>query len=515
MTRTLATSPDGQWAAARDGRMLSLLPATGGPPLGTVELDSEDVDVALVGPPASLVIVARDGTRAQVTLYQPPQLEPAARLELETPAKVVAATGGRLALVTPDSMHLAILRAAGRGLALQKLEVTGPIEFVVGMERNQVLLGLPKKLEVWDAVSGRPLLRPQFQLPPAPRVLGTAAGHMWAMRKSSDEIFVYRLSDGRPFRHQAGSTIIDVVSHPASPVIVLVTERGLARLHCFAHSLVPVDGAPESRGALALVANGEDVQLVGYVGDGRTWRVAVNGTAPTVEAPPPAPIASPAPVPAPPRPTASNAWREALATAGAELAKSAEVEVPAIQHGSTLGELAHRLGLGLGARRALAALYALHLVGVSETPIAQLAKLADDWAEALGQGELGALAMLRRKRGRVGLRTAVTDLLDGASPRHVRLVGSVAATPRAGAFRVARDGRADAAIESELAAQLGRIAIVEGSLRSGLLEARLHGATAVTMRVPDERPSPWPRDAGLVLVLYGAASSWVADIPPL
>jgi hypothetical protein len=514
MTRTLATSPDGQWAAARDGRTLSLLPATGGPPLGTVELDSDDVDVALVGPPASLVVVARDGARAQVTLYQPPQLEPAARLELETPARVVAATGGRLALVTPDSMHLAILRAAGRGLALQKLEVTGPIEFVVGMERNQVLLGLPKKLEVWDAVSGRPLLRPQFQLPPAPRVLGTAAGHMWAMRKSSDEIFVYRLSDGRPFRHHTGSTIIDVISHPSSPVLVLVTERGLARLHCFAHSLVPVDGVPEPRGALALVANGEDVQLVGYVGEGRTWRVPVNGTAQVVE-PPVSPIASPAPAPAPSRPIANQAWREPLAAAGAELGKSAEVELPAIQHGSALGELANRLGLGSAARRALAALYALHLVGVSDTPIAQLAKLADDWGEALGQGELGALAMLRRKRGRVGLRTAVTDLLDGAPPRHVRLVGSIAATPRPGAFRVARDGRADAQIESELAAQLGRIAVVEGSLRGGLLEARLYGATAVTMRVPDERPSPWPRDAGLVLVLYGAASSWVADVPAL
>ena len=47
MTRTLATSPDGQWAVARDGRTLFLLPAAGGAPLGTIELDSEDVDVAL------------------------------------------------------------------------------------------------------------------------------------------------------------------------------------------------------------------------------------------------------------------------------------------------------------------------------------------------------------------------------------------------------------------------------------------------------------------------------------
>jgi hypothetical protein len=80
---------------------------------------------------------------------------------------------------------------------------------------------------------------------------------------------------------------------------------------------------------------------------------------------------------------------------------------------------------------------------------------------------------------------------------------------------MSRDARSDEEVEAALAAQLGRIAIVEGPLHSALLEARLHGATAVALSVPPERPRPWPRDAGLVLVLYGTTSSWVADLPAL
>ncbi|HUJ60750.1 MAG TPA: hypothetical protein VLX92_19745, partial [Kofleriaceae bacterium] len=116
---------------------------------------------------------------------------------------------------------------------------------------------------------------------------------------------------------------------------------------------------------------------------------------------------------------------------------------------------------------------------------------------------------------RVALRAPVCDLLDGAAPRSIRLLGGAPTAPRAGLFRVARDGRSDAAIEAELAAQLGRIAVVEGALPAGLLEARLHGATAVTLAPPVARPRPWPQGAGLVLVLHGSPSAWIADVPAL
>jgi len=129
----------------------------------------------------------------------------------------------------------------------------------------------------------------------------------------------------------------------------------------------------------------------------------------------------------------------------------------------------------------------------------------------------------------------VTDLLDGAAPRDVRLIGDArpaargaamggamggaAATgeeaPRPGAFRTARDGKSDAALEAELAGRLGRIAIVEGDPDRGILEARLYGATAVAFQLPARLPRPWPRDAAFVLVLHGSPTSWVADLPAL
>jgi hypothetical protein len=106
-------------------------------------------------------------------------------------------------------------------------------------------------------------------------------------------------------------------------------------------------------------------------------------------------------------------------------------------------------------------------------------------------------------------------VLDGAPPRAIRVIGDAATAPPRGALRLPREGRSDAAIESELAGQLGRIAVIEGGAALALLEARLHGATAVALVPPLTRPLPWPRDAGLVVVAEPAAPAWVAALPVL
>jgi hypothetical protein len=527
----LTTSPDGQWAAIRRGREVLLLAAGAAPPVGQLALESDDADLALVGPPGVLVVITRVGTATAITLHQPPLLEVVARLEVEAVVRLVAISGPRLVLLSADNKLITILRAAGRALSTQSIDVGGAVEFAVGLERNQVLFGLARKLETWDLVSGRPMLRLQLQLPPAPRTIGTAAGHLWVTRPGSDEVFVYRLSDGRPFRHVVGSPVDDAIAHPASPLLVLATRRGLVRVNCFAHSVGVIDNAPWSPSdppiPLAQLVVGEDISLLGLPADSSDpWRVPISGIgapAPADSSPVRAPLAksqaarseSQSTEPRPHAPSMRPGWRDALATFGHELVKGSDVELPIAAADTELGELAHRLALSPAARRALVALYALHLVGEPAPAIARLAQILGDWTEALGQGDLAALAMVRRKRGRVALRTAVTDLLDGAPPRRIRLVGGPPTTPRAGAFRVSRDGRTDAAIETELAEKLGRIAVALGPLDAALLEARLYGATAVTMSLPEQRPTRWPRAAGLVLVLYGNATAWVADVPAL
>ncbi len=539
----ILTSPDGQWAAIRRGREVTLLAGGSAPVVGKLELPQDDADVAIVGPPNAIVAVIR-GDAPRVVLHQPPYLDAVARVDLDVPMKLAAITGPRIALVSLDGKAVTVVRAAGRALSTAPIDTGSPIEFTVGLERNQLLFGLLRQLAVWDAVSCRPLLRLQLQLPPPPRTVGAALGHLWVTRPGSDEVFVYRLSDGRPFRHYVGAPIEDVICHPASPLIVIVTARGLVRLHCFAHSLAVVDTPWTPGMALAQLVTGDVINLLGIADDAsEPWRVTIGGTgaAAAVEPVEPAePVLTTAadklramrershpegalgaaqtePIAvAHSQPTSrTRSWRDPLAAAGNELVRGVDPELPVIAVDSELGELAHRLALPASARRALITLYSIYLVGHPALSIARLAHVLGDWTEALGAGELGALAMLNRRGGRVSLRTAVTDLLDGLAPRTIRFVGGTAPSAHRGAARLLRAGRSDASLETELATQLGRIAVIEGAVGSGLLEARMHGATAVALAAPANRPQPWPREAGLVVITDASAPDWVTALPAL
>ncbi|HEY1548203.1 MAG TPA: hypothetical protein VGG28_10295, partial [Kofleriaceae bacterium] len=390
---------------------------------------------------------------------------------------------------------------------------------------------------LWDGVAGRPLVRLGLELAPPPRLVGAASGHLWVVRPGTDEIVIYRLSDGRPFRHYVGAPIDDVVANLASPLIVLVTRNGLVRLHCFAHSLFAVASPWQSAEPMAQLVNGDDIALLGWPADAsEPWMVAI-GAVTTTAAPiaqettstvvgageklPPTKasevttfVAQP-PARSEDRPPAvDGSWRETLANVAARALAGHAIELPAIE---PIAALATRLGLDEPARRALVMMYGYYLVGAPAIAIARAAKLLGDWTEVLGTGQLQALAMLERTRGTVALQPAVTDALDGAPPRHVRIVGGEPTTPRAGMWRINRDRRGDAEIEAALAGQLGCIAIVTGELASGVLEARLRGATAVSMLPLAEPPRPWPDGAGLVLVVeHGrSASAWIADVPLL
>ena len=143
--RSLTTSPDGPWAAVRHGRELLLLAAGAPPPIGQLALESDDVDLALVGPPSVLVVVSRHAAVTAITLHQPPLLEVVSRLEVAAIVRVVAISGPRLALLSADNKNVTILRATGRALSTQSIDVGGAVEFAVGLERNQVLFSLPKK----------------------------------------------------------------------------------------------------------------------------------------------------------------------------------------------------------------------------------------------------------------------------------------------------------------------------------------------------------------------------------
>ena len=291
----LATSPDGRWALARAGRQVRLHASGAGPAVGRLELASDDADLAIVhGPPNVVLAVTRANGTTRITLHPTPALEAATGIELPALASLATISGGRLVLLGSDRKQLVIVRATGRGLATHAVDLRDdPAELVVGIERDQLVVGRTRKLEIWDAVSGRALGRLAIELPPAPRTLGAAAGHLWVTRPGSDEIIVYRLSDRRPFQHPVGAPVQRVIAHPASPVLVVVTPRGLFRLHCQAHSVLAIE-SPWQAGvptALAQLVVGDDIRLLGScegAGDGEAapWQVPLAGAGWT--RPPPA-----------------------------------------------------------------------------------------------------------------------------------------------------------------------------------------------------------------------------------
>jgi hypothetical protein len=59
--------------------------------------------------------------------------------------------------------------------------------------------------------------------------------------------------------------------------------------------------------------------------------------------------------------------------------------------------------------------------------------------------------------------------------------------------------------------------VIEAALPHGLLEARLHGAPALTFGVPAVRPQPWPDGATLVVVIDddAHAPAWLRAVPAL
>ena len=198
--RVIVTSADGQWAAIRQGREVSVLAGGAGAPVGVLELESDDADLALVGPPNVLAVVTRDEA-PRVTLHQLPYLDQVARLDLDGPMRLAAVTGPALALVC--AMASRSRSCARRARAVVAEDRRRRRRRVRRRARAQPAPARPRCASSrcgTPSRAGRSCGCSSSCRRRRARV-GAAQGHLWATRPGSDEVFVYRLSDGRPFRH--------------------------------------------------------------------------------------------------------------------------------------------------------------------------------------------------------------------------------------------------------------------------------------------------------------------------
>lgn len=528
VTTAIATSPDGQWIAVRQGRELRLY-TLAGDESGAATLATAEADVAIVGPPITAIAIERTDDETALAALAVPGLGETARVTVDGAQELAATTGPRLALLARKNRGLAVLRTSGRAFMSQVCDPGAPVELLAGLDRNQFLVVLPKRLEIWDAVSCRPVLRPAFALPPAPRAIGACAGHVWCHQIGGRELVLFRLSDGRPFAHRLGSPISAVASHPATAYLVAITDSGPMRIQAFAHTIERFSTPPAEAFAIAGAltssagpsgAPASEVRLVGAAAEGPPWIIALLDGAATApgpaddapttsaametiraartEAPAAAPVSTRGGGPGP-------SWREPLVAFATELAgkDTARAEIPPLPLDTTLAHLCQRAQLATPARRALTALYAAYLAGDPGIAIARLAKLVggdDGWREALGTGELGDRLFVTSRAGKVSVVDAIARALDGAAPRAIEIVGTESPASIAGGH-IVDPGQLGEPVAA-LTAALGRFALIAGALSTGVLEAFAHGLTAVAIAGPGTRLTAvrLPRGAGLLVV---------------
>lgn len=202
-------------------------------------------------------------------------------------------------------------------------------------------------------------------------------------------------------------------------------------------------------------------------------------------------------------------WAERFAELGAAAARP-DLAPPLVL-------LFERLALPVEAAAVVQLLYGAHLHGrraLAPAVAVQALRGPERWREALAGGPLGAAGVLRLRRSRLELASAVLRVLDEREPKHGELVGSGVAAPPDSACAYLWDPSREATpreVAEAVAARLGCPVLAVsappldfGELRQVCLEAKVRGAVATL-------PYPWLSPLTPGPLVYVAPSRYEAE----
>lgn len=492
MTAVRLHCGDPEWAVVQRDQIFSLFDATN-TVVGELELQHVAAELPILFCNGHVLAIQHDAETTTVTALTIPNLTPSAQLQLPGRWLPKCVTGQRIALLAESGLKIAIVRVAARALAVIEFDIGAPAEFVLALDKQQILVGSGKKLEAFDALTGRPMMRVNVNLPAAPRNVGSAQGHLWITRPGADSLTVVRLSDGRVFPHVIGAEPLSVYSDLHSPYVVIATERGLVRLQCFSHTMVALGTPPAS--VWALQPNGNDTMLLGMgVDDPGPWRAGLANSnaavtpAHTVEA-----LTSSSPAQSaqgnvalvrtmrPPPRSATTSWRSQLAAVDLEPGNLA-AQRAAVPADSTLLQWCSASACSDIATSLIVVLYARYLHGAAPLPLREAARCVGDhdaaWHEVLGHGDAAGHGLLDHSSAGLSLTLAGSRFFDDCVPCSLLRRGNGPRVLGPGIYWSPLG--ADLAVTlQQLAERIGTFDIVASASPSSITEACLHGATVV------------------------------------
>ena len=219
----IAVAHDGTLAAVHEPTRISVLEMPGCTPFAELDIDPEAaaLDVAWVGTPPRLLMLARYEAHSTAHLIDPLGPRTLAEIRLESPMKLFGAIGSHAlavglsgtAVLTATDTHLTPYHFPARTLPT-----------TAGPAAAQFVVAVPGAIEEWDPATRMPKRRLKLPRPSVITALGGTDRLVWiTTQQDPTRIDVIPLVNrGQPRAHDLPEPIASVTGHPRSDLLAVV-----------------------------------------------------------------------------------------------------------------------------------------------------------------------------------------------------------------------------------------------------------------------------------------------------
>ena len=228
---------DGTLAAVHEPTSVSVLEMPGCTAFAEVRIDPNAAasDVAWLGTPPRLLVVARYDAHSSAHLIDPLGPRTIAEIRLETPMKLFGTIRNHALAV--GSMGAAVLTATDTHLTPYHFPARS-VPTTAGAAGAQFVVAVPGAIEEWDPAARMPKRRLKLPRPAAITALGGSDRVVWmTTQQDPARIDVIPLVNrGQPRAHELPEPIAHVTGHPRSDLLAVV-GRDTGRLY-----IIDLDG---------------------------------------------------------------------------------------------------------------------------------------------------------------------------------------------------------------------------------------------------------------------------------
>jgi len=219
----VSVAGDGSLAAIHEAARVTILEIPGGAAFAEIGVDPDALasEVAWIGTPPRLLVLARYAAHSTVHLLDPYGPRSIAEIRLEAPMRLFATVGASALVV--GSLGAAVLAASDTHLTPYQFP-TRSVPVAAGAAAGQFVVALAGSIEEWDPQSRMPKRRLRLPRAAAITAVGGSERVVWmTTQQEPARIDVIPLVNrGQPKAHDLPEPIARIAGHPRSDLVACV-----------------------------------------------------------------------------------------------------------------------------------------------------------------------------------------------------------------------------------------------------------------------------------------------------